>query len=72
MRGLVEEAFQQLGTLAPSRKYCLKIPGVLGGEYGGNNLGTISFDELIRASGDIAQQIAGLPDGTFIELSVTG
>ena len=72
MRGLVDEAFQQLGALASGHKYCLKIPGVLGGEYGGNNLGTISFDELIRASGDIAQQIAGLPDGTFVELSITG
>lgn len=72
MRGLVDEAFQQRGVLAPGRKYCLKTPGVLGGEYGGNNLGTISFDELIRASGDIAQQIAGLPDGTFVKLSVTG
>jgi len=71
MRALVDEAFQQLGALAPGCKYCLKIPGVLGGKYDKANLGTISFDELIRASGDIAQQIAGLPDGTFFELSVT-
>ncbi|WP_307172527.1 T6SS immunity protein Tdi1 domain-containing protein [Massilia sp. 9096] len=39
MRGLVDQAFQRLGALAPGRKYCLKIPGVLGGEYGGDNLG---------------------------------
>jgi hypothetical protein len=71
MRGLVDQAFQRLGALAPGRKYCLKIPGVLGGEYGGDNLGTISFDELIRASGYIAQQIADLPDGASIKLSVT-
>jgi hypothetical protein len=71
MRALVDQAFQRLGVLAPGRKYCFKIPGVLGGEYGGDNLGTISFDELIRASGCIAQQIADLPDGTSIKLSVT-
>lgn len=71
MRDLVDQAFQRLGALAPGRKYCLKIPGVLGGEYGGANLGTISFYELISASGHIAQQIADLPDGTSVELSVT-
>jgi hypothetical protein len=57
--------------LAPGRKYCLKVPGVLGGEYGGDNLTTISLDELIRASGHIAQQIADLPNGASIKLSVT-
>ena len=71
MRSLVDQAFQRFGALAPDRKYCLKIPGVLGGEYGGDNLGTIAFNELIRASGHIAQQIADLPDGATIKLSVT-
>jgi hypothetical protein len=71
MRGLVDQAFQRLGALVPGRKYCLKIPGVLGGEYGGDNLGMMSFDSLIRASGHIAQQIADLPDGASIKLSVT-
>ncbi|WP_288379713.1 T6SS immunity protein Tdi1 domain-containing protein [uncultured Massilia sp.] len=70
MRDLVDQAFQRFGVLAPGRKYCLKIPGVLGGEYGGDNLGTIAFDELIRASGHLAQQIAGLPDGASVKLSV--
>lgn len=69
MRGLVDQAFRRLGALAHGRKYCLKIPGVLGGEYGGDNLGTISLRELIRASGHIAQQIADLPDGVSIKLS---
>ena len=71
MRDLVDQAFQRLGALAPGRKYCLKIPSVLGGEYGGANLGTISFVELIGASGHIAQQIADLPNRTSFELSVT-
>jgi hypothetical protein len=71
MRGLVDQAFQRLGVFAPGRKYCLKIPSVLGGEYGGDNLGTISVDELIRSSGHIAQQISDLPDGASIKLSIT-
>lgn len=71
MRGLVDQAFQRFGTLASGRKYCFKIPGVLGGEYGGENLETISLGELIRTSGHIAQQIANLPDGALFKLSVT-
>ncbi|MBU9579067.1 DUF1851 domain-containing protein [Ralstonia mannitolilytica] len=70
MSALVDQAAQRFGPLASGRKYCLKIPGVLGGEYGGDNLGTISMEELIRFSGDIAQQIASLPDGTPIKLSI--
>lgn len=70
MSGLVDQAFQQLGALPAGRKYCLKIPGVLGGEYGGDNLATISAEELIRASGHLVQQIESLPDGASIELFV--
>jgi hypothetical protein len=71
MRGLVDQAFQRLGALSPGRKYCLKVPGVLGGEYGGDNLATISLNQLIRASGHIAQQIADLRDGASVKLSIT-
>ena len=70
MSVLVDQATQRLGPLSAGRKFCLKIPGVLGGEYGGDNLGTISMVELIRFSGDIARQIAGLPEGTPIKISV--
>lgn len=66
MQALVEMARDALGPLAPGQKYCLKIPGALGGEYGGDNLGKISLRELIAASGHIAQQIEGLPDGARV------
>jgi hypothetical protein len=72
MRPLVDQAFQRFGALPPGRKYCLNIPGVLGGEYGGDNLGTISLEELIRSSGRIAQQLAALPERTPVKLSVDG
>lgn len=71
MRALVDEASQLLGGLAAGQKYCLKISGVLGGQYGGDNLGIISFDELINASGHIAQKIADLSNGALIKLSAT-
>lgn len=70
MSALVDEAFTTLGVLPEGRKYCLKIPGVLGGEYGGTNIGTISLEELVRVSGDIARQIHDLPDGAKIRLQV--
>ena len=71
MERIVALARGQLGSLEIGRKYCLKIPGVLGGKYVQANLATIALDELIRASGDLAQQISDLPDGTHFQLEVT-
>ena len=70
MADLVHEARERFGTLSPGFKYCLKIPAALGGEYGGDNLATISLSGLISASGHIAQQIDGLPDGAQIKFSI--
>lgn len=70
MTALVEQARVALGTLPPGFKYCLKVSGVLGGEYGGENLAVMSFVELIRASGHIAKEIAHLADGTQVGLEI--
>lgn len=70
VRELVAQAHELCGPLSQGRKYCLKIPGVLGGEYGGTNVATISLDELIRASGHIAEQLRDLPDGAQVTLKV--
>ena len=70
MIDLVRQARETLGTPGIGRCYCLKIPGVLGGEYGGDNLATISIQELIAFSGDIGRQIKDLPDGREIDLVV--
>ena len=70
MTDLVQQARARLGPLRPGYKYCLKIPGTLGGEYGGDNLATISLSELIAASGHIAQQIQELPDGAQVKLAI--
>ena len=71
MEGLVEQAEERLGPLSPGRKYCLKIPGVLGGEYGGDNLASLMLSELIDVSGHIARQVHGLPPGTQVQLRIT-
>lgn len=70
MARLVEQATFKHGPLCDGRKYCLKIPGVLGGEYCGDNLVTVPLIEQIRASGDLAKQINDLPDGSKVQLSV--
>ncbi|MBU1396083.1 MAG: DUF1851 domain-containing protein [Gammaproteobacteria bacterium] len=70
MRALVELAREKCGPLSEGRKYCLKIPGLLGGEYGGDNIATAPLVELVRISGDIAKQTHGLPDGAAVKLKV--
>ena len=70
MAPLIEAAKASLGELPTGRKYCLKIPGILGGAYEIDNIGTISFEELISFSGDIAYQCKDVPDGTKVILEV--
>lgn len=67
MRALVDLACDKFGPLPEGQKYCLKIPGFLGGEYGGDNLATAPLIELVRLSGDIARQTHDLPTGTNVK-----
>jgi hypothetical protein len=68
MKALVKAAKRKLGKLEQGRKYCLKIPAILSGEYSEENLETVSQIEQIGFSGNIARQIHNLPDGAKIEL----
>jgi hypothetical protein len=70
MERLVGTATSLFGSPSAGRCFCLKIPAVLGGQYGRDNLGTISIAELIAASGDMAHQIRDLPDGAKVKLKV--
>ena len=72
MSPLVNLAKEILGPLTEGRKYCLKIPAVIGGEYAASNLATAPLSALIGFSGYIAQQIHELPDGTPIKLEIVG
>lgn len=70
MKNLVAIASSILGPLSEERKYCLKIPGALGGHYEESNFATVSLSELIRASGHLAHDIRDHPDGTQVQLQV--
>ena len=70
MKSLVEVAKDKLGPLEEGRKYYMVIPGVLGGEYGINNIKTLTLVEIIRLSGDLGKQIKDLPDGAQVKLKV--
>ena len=70
MTRLVEVARQGLGPLPEGRCYCLKLPAVIGGSYELSNLGTVSLDELISFSGDMAEQIKDLPAGSRVEIKI--
>lgn len=70
MRALVQLAHEKCGPLVEGKKYCLKTPGFLGGEYGGDNLAIAPLVELVRISGDIAKQTQDLPDGAKVRLRV--
>jgi hypothetical protein len=48
----VRLAESTLGPLSAGRKYCLKIPSVLGGRYRRDNLATVPLSELIRFAGE--------------------
>ena len=47
MKPMVDEAAQLLGPLGEGRKYCLKMPAVLGGSYDSSNFGTLSLLILV-------------------------
>ncbi|WP_410497885.1 T6SS immunity protein Tdi1 domain-containing protein [Chitinibacter sp. S2-10] len=70
MTELVLFAKEKHGELTDGIKFCLSIPGILGGEYGGSNLGTAPLVELVRFSGDIARQIKDMPEGTQVRLKI--
>ena len=68
MARLVAVAEAKFGAQPPGRCFCLKIPGILGGEYDIANIGTITVGELVRFSGDAARQIKDLPPGSQVQL----
>ncbi len=70
MENLVQQAKEAHGELAENTKYCLVIPGVLGGAYDISNIKTTPLKEIIEFSGYVAKQIQDLPDGAEISLNV--
>jgi len=69
MEEYVEIAERKHGELKEGFKYCLKLPGVFGGEYIKENMGIVEFDKLIQFGGEMGEKIKDLPDGERIDLS---
>jgi hypothetical protein len=70
LQDLLRSAVNKFGSPAADRCFCLKIPGVFGGKYIIDNVGTIARRELVSCSGDLARQIKDAPDGAKLTLSV--
>ncbi len=70
MNALVHAAREKLGPLGEGRRYCLKVPGAIGGAYDAENIATAPIENIISLSGDIANQIKDLPEGSKITLKV--
>lgn len=70
MEPLVARATAELGVPGAGRCFCLKVPGALGGKYEIENVGTISLEELIAFTGDVAAQVKDLPDGTRVDIKI--
>lgn len=70
LENLVELAVKKFGTPPSDRCFCLKMPGVFGGRYVLDNVGTISRTELVAFAGDMAHQIVDVPDGARLELKI--
>ena len=72
MHALLQVARARFGPPPGDRCYCLKLPAPLGGEYVEANISTISREEIIMFSGDVAKQIKDLPDGAKVEFKFQG
>lgn len=70
MTRVVEMAERAHGPLADGQVYYWVRPGILGGKYDAENTRKISLRELLAYSGDMAQQIADVPDGEQIRIVV--
>jgi hypothetical protein len=54
------------GELLDGKRYCFKLPPVLGYPYSAENMGVINISDLIGSAGYIGKQIKDLPDGTKV------
>lgn len=58
------------GPLDEGQAFFLVTPGILDGKYAAENIRKISLRELLAYSGDMAQQIDGIPDGEQVRIVV--
>ncbi len=68
---LVEEGKRRFGEPPTGSVFTIKPHAMIEGRYEPENLCVMSLEELIRFTGDVAQQIKDLPDGSQIHFEVT-
>ena len=68
---LAEEAKKRFGEPPAGSVFTIKPHAMIEGRYEPENLCVMSLEELIRFTGDVAQQIKDLPDGSQIQFEVT-
>lgn len=72
MVSILADAKKALGDLAEGERYCLKVPGILDGDYVGSNVIKASLENIIVSAGKLGQYIADKPEGTKIDLEEIG
>ena len=68
---LVAEGHKRFGNPPEGSVFTIKPHAMIEGRYEPENLCIMPLDELIRFTGDVAQQIKNLPDGSQIQFEVT-
>jgi hypothetical protein len=70
MDNLCIMAREALGELKDDKRYCFKLPPVLGYSYSPENMGMTNLSDLIGLAGHIGKQIKDLPDGTKVRFKI--
>jgi len=68
---LVAEGLKRFGEPPVGSVFTIKPHAMIEGRYEPENLCVMPLEELIRFTGDVAQQIKDLPDGSQIQFEVT-
>lgn len=68
---LVTEGYKRFGNPPEGSVFTIKPHAMIEGRYEPESLCVMPLDELIRFTGDVAQQIKDLPDGSQIQIEVT-
>jgi hypothetical protein len=68
---LVAEGYKRFGNPPEGSVFTIKPHAMIEGRYEPESLCVMPLDELIRFTGDVAQQIKDLPDGSQIQIEMT-
>lgn len=70
MAGLVRAAQSRLGPLPQGHAFHMVVPSILGGAYAAENFAAAPLLEVHAFAGGLAREIAHLPDGASVKLTV--